>query len=196
MASLYFTYSAMNAGKSTELLQVAHNYEEQHMHVSLLSPRIDTRFGASVIKSRLGISKPATSFTPEQNLLALVTELNNASPIDCVLVDEAQFLTREQVWQLTDVVDYLNVPVMCYGLRTDAFGHTFEGSERLLALADKIVERKTICKCGRKATMVLRKDAQGRVVRAGSQIEIGDNGTYESVCRKHYKMAFYGHSDS
>lgn len=192
MASLYFTYSAMNAGKSTELLQVAHNYEEQHMHVELLSPKIDNRYGIGMISSRLGIAKPAKSFTPDDNLMEMVTHLQTDQSIDCILVDEAQFLTREQVWQLSDVVDCLGIPVMCYGLRTDAFGNTFEGSERLLALADKIVERKTICKCGRKATMVLRKDAHGEVVKSGTQIQIGDHDTYESVCRKHYKLAFFG----
>jgi thymidine kinase len=192
MASLYFTYSAMNAGKSTELLQVAHNYEEQHMHVALLSPKIDNRYGSGMISSRLGIAKPAKSFMPDDNLVVMVNRLRAEQPIDCILVDEAQFLTREQVWQLSDVVDCLGIPVMCYGLRTDAFGNTFDGSERLLALADKIVERKTICKCGRKATMVLRKDSHGDVVKSGTQIQIGDHDTYESVCRKHYKLAFFG----
>lgn len=192
MASLYFTYSAMNAGKSTELLQVAHNYEEQHMHVALLSPKIDNRYGSGMISSRLGIAKPAKSFMSDDNLVVMVNRLRAEQPIDCILVDEAQFLTREQVWQLSDVVDCLGIPVMCYGLRTDAFGNTFEGSERLLALADKIVERKTICKCGRKATMVLRKDSHGDVVKSGTQIQIGDHDTYESVCRKHYKLAFFG----
>lgn len=187
MASLHFIYSAMNAGKSTELLQVAHNYEEQGMNVLLLSPVVDNRFGANVISSRLGIQKPAINFDTNENLLSLVTDRTKETKLECILVDEAQFLTAKQVWELSDVVDRLGIAVMAYGLRTDAFANTFEGSERLLALADKIVERVTICKTHRKATMVIRRDENGNVVKSGSQIAIGDNETYESVSRARYK---------
>lgn len=186
MASLYFTYSAMNAGKSTSLLQVAYNYEEREQKVLLLTPALDTRSGEGQIHSRLGIQRQAQTFTNETDLFKLLSiELGN-TPVDCVLLDEAQFLTEVQVWQLTQIADQLNIPVMCYGIRTDAFGHAFAGSAALLAIADKLVEMKTICFCGRKATMSLRVDAEGKAVESGEQISIGGNDKYVSCCRKHW----------
>lgn len=187
MASLYFTYSAMNAGKSTSLLQVAHNYEERDQHVLLLTPAIDDRAGQGVIASRLGIERSALAFTSSTDLAALLEARHSQHAIDCVLLDEAQFLTETQVWQLTDVVDRLAIPVMCYGIRTDAFGQAFPGSAVLLAVADKVNEMKTICYCGRKATMNLRIDAEGNAVKVGEQIAIGGNDRYISCCRKHWK---------
>lgn len=189
MASLYFTYSAMNAGKSTSLLQVAHNYEERSQRVLLLTPALDTRGGVGQIHSRLGIARDALTFTNKTDLFQLVSESLSQTPLDCVLLDEAQFLTEGQVWALARVADFLNVPVMCYGIRTDAFGETFAGSAVLLAIADKLVEMKTICHCGRKATMSLRVDATGKAVGSGEQISIGGNDRYVSCCRKHWLQA-------
>lgn len=187
MASLYFTYSAMNAGKSTSLLQVAHNYEEREQKVLLLTPAIDDRAGKGMIASRLGIDRSALAFTNGTDLAALIEARHGQQPIDCVLLDEAQFLTETQVWQLTDVVDRIDIPVMCYGIRTDAFGQAFPGSAVLLAVADKVSEMKTICFCGRKATMNLRIDEKGDAVKVGEQIAIGGNDRYISCCRKHWK---------
>ncbi|WP_417687454.1 thymidine kinase [Pseudidiomarina sp.] len=187
MASLYFTYSAMNAGKSTSLLQVAHNYEEREQKVLLLTPAIDDRAGKGMIASRLGIDRSALAFTSATDLAALIEARHGQQPIDCVLLDEAQFLTETQVWQLTDVVDRVDIPVMCYGIRTDAFGQAFPGSAVLLAVADKVSEMKTICYCGRKATMNLRIDENGDAVKVGEQIAIGGNDRYISCCRKHWK---------
>lgn len=200
MASLYFTYSAMNAGKSTSLLQVAHNYEERGQKVLLLTPHLDDRAGVGKIHSRLGIGRDARSFTKQENLSELIAEIErqwreerDVKPaIDCVLMDEAQFLTAEQVWQLTQVVDIQKIPVMCYGIRTDAFGQAFEGSAVLLAVADKLAEMKTICHCGRKATMSLRVDEQGKPVTHGEQIAIGGNDKYISCCRQHWSEAMQG----
>lgn len=187
MASLYFTYSAMNAGKSTSLLQVAHNYEERDQRVLLLTPAIDDRAGKGMIASRLGIDRSALAFTSGTDLAALIEARHGQQQIDCVLIDEAQFLTEAQVWQLTDVVDRIDIPVMCYGIRTDAFGQAFPGSAVLLAVADKVSEMKTICFCGRKATMNLRIDEKGEAVKVGEQIAIGGNDRYISCCRKHWK---------
>ncbi|WP_258807478.1 thymidine kinase [Pseudidiomarina sp. CB1] len=187
MASLYFTYSAMNAGKSTSLLQVAHNYEERDQRVLLLTPAIDDRAGKGMIASRLGIDRSALAFTSGTDLAALIEARHGQQQIDCVLLDEAQFLTETQVWQLTDVVDRVDIPVMCYGIRTDAFGQAFPGSAVLLAVADKVNEMKTICFCGRKATMNLRIDENGDAVKVGEQIAIGGNDRYISCCRKHWK---------
>ncbi|MND12080.1 Thymidine kinase [compost metagenome] len=189
MAKLSFIYSSMNAGKTTELLQFAHNHSERKMNVLLLTPSIDDRSGVGVIESRIGISKQALPFEKSDNLYAVVSSLNEANKIDCVLVDEAQFLTEQQVWQLSDVVDSLDIRVQCYGLRTDAFSNTFEGSERLLAIADRLIERETVCHCGESATMVLKYNEHGEVVSVGQQIDIGGNDKYVSVCRKHYKIA-------
>ncbi|MDT7525867.1 MULTISPECIES: thymidine kinase [Pseudidiomarina] len=187
MASLYFTYSAMNAGKSTSLLQVAYNYEERDQRVLLLTPSIDDRAGAGTIASRLGIERSALGFSNSTDLAALIEARHAKQAIDCVLIDEAQFLTEAQVWQLTDVVDRVDIPVMCYGIRSDAFGQAFPGSAVLLAVADKLAEMKTICFCGRKATMNLRIDEHGNAVTKGDQIAIGGNDRYISCCRKHWK---------
>jgi thymidine kinase len=187
MAKLYFYYSAMNAGKSTLLLQSSYNYRERGMNTALFTPGIDTRGGPGRISSRIGLTAEAIAFAPGDDLNARVRAEIGRQPIACVLVDEAQFLTRQQVQQLAEVVDLLDIPVLCYGLRTDFQGNLFEGSASLLAWADDLNEIKTICHCGRKATMVLRTDAQGRVLREGAQIEIGGNERYVSVCRRHFK---------
>jgi thymidine kinase len=187
MAKLYFYYSSMNAGKSTVLLQSSYNYRERGMHTLLLAPAIDHRAGAGRIQSRIGLAADAGIFAPADNLLERIRAEHAARPLACVLVDEAQFLSREQARQLSDVVDGLDIPVLCYGLRTDFQGNLFEGSAALLAWADTLTEIKTICHCGRKATMVLRLDAAGRAVREGAQIEIGGNDRYVSVCRRHFK---------
>ena len=184
MAKLYFYYSSMNAGKSTTLLQSAHNYRERGLRPLLFTPQLDTRAGEGRIASRIGLTTEAHAFTPADDLLKL-TDTEDA--IDCVLIDEAQFLTRAQVYQLGEIADRLGIPVLAYGLRTDFQGNLFEGSQHLLAWADTLVEIKTICHCGRKATMVLRTDADGNVLREGAQVEIGGNERYISVCRKHFK---------
>lgn len=188
MAKLYFYYSAMNAGKSTILLQTSYNYRERGMHTLILLPEIDTRGEAGKVTSRIGLEADAILFNTADNLLSVVRQQHERRPIDCVLVDEAQFLTRAQVKQLSDVCDLLDIPVMTYGLRTDFQGNLFEGSETLLAWADTLNEIKTICHCGRKATMVLRIDDQGRAIKDGQQIQIGGNERYVSVCRKHFKQ--------
>ena len=184
MAKLFFYYSSMNAGKSTTLLQSAHNYRERGLRPLLFTPQLDTRAGEGRIASRIGLTTEAHAFTPADDLLKL-TDTEDA--IDCVLIDEAQFLTRAQVYQLGEIADRLGIPVLAYGLRTDFQGNLFEGSQHLLAWADTLVEIKTICHCGRKATMVLRTDADGNVLREGAQVEIGGNERYISVCRKHFK---------
>jgi thymidine kinase len=184
VAKLYFYYSSMNAGKSTTLLQSAHNYRERGLRPLLFTPQLDTRAGEGRIASRIGLTTEAHAFTPADDLLKL-TDTEDA--IDCVLIDEAQFLTRAQVYQLGEIADRLGIPVLAYGLRTDFQGNLFEGSQHLLAWADTLVEIKTICHCGRKATMVLRTDADGNVLREGAQVEIGGNERYISVCRKHFK---------
>jgi thymidine kinase len=182
----------MNAGKSTILLQSSYNYRERGMNTLLLCPAFDTRGGVGRISSRIGLDSEATTFTPGSDLVAVVAAEHERTPLACVLIDEAQFLTTAQVHQVTDVVDRLNIPVLCYGIRTDFQGNLFEGSGRLLAWADNLIEIKTICHCGRKATMVLRVDAQGRAVREGAQIEIGGNDRYVSVCRRHFKQGCAG----
>jgi thymidine kinase len=187
VAKVYFYYAAMNAGKSTVLLQSSYNYHERGMTTYLLTPAIDTRFGAGKITSRIGLEAPAHAFTPQDDLFTAVRSAHQGSPLSCVLVDEAQFLTTAQVRQLTDLADECDIPVLCYGLRTDFQGNLFEGSGALLGWADDIIEIKTICHCGRKATMVLRVDPHGRAVKEGAQVEIGGNDRYVSVCRKHYK---------
>ena len=187
MAKLYFYYSAMNAGKSTVLLQCSYNYRERGMQTLILLPEIDTRDKAGKVTSRIGLEAAAHTFTEADNLLSVVKHLHQQGRLDCVLVDEAQFLTRQQVRQLSDVCDSLDIPVMAYGLRTDFQGNLFAGSENLLAWADTLSEIKTICHCGRKATMVLRLDDRGRPIKDGSQIQIGGNERYVSVCRRHFK---------
>ena len=175
----------MNAGKSTTLLQSAHNYRERGMRPLLFTPRLDIRATEGRVTSRIGLDAEAHAFTPADDLHTIVRD--QSEPIHCVLVDEAQFLSRAQVFQLGEIADALGVPVLAYGLRTDFQGNLFEGSQHLLAWADKLVEIKTICHCGSKATMVLRTDPDGTVLREGAQVEIGGNERYVSVCRKHFK---------
>ena len=189
MAKLYFSYAAMNAGKSTGLLQVAHNYTERDMRAYLLTAKLDDRAGEGQIGSRIGLSKPAETYTEHDNLLKKVTATHATEPIGCVLVDEAQWLTTKQVWELSDVADKLRIPVMTYGLRTDFQGKLFPGSEALLAIADELREIRTICHCGRKAIMVLRKDEKGNPVGEGPQTLVGGNETYTSLCRSCWKEA-------
>lgn len=187
MAQLYFYYSAMNAGKSTSLLQSEYNYRERGMITRLLTAQIDQRYGAGRISSRIGLEKAADTFTETTDLKAWYAAFEGHT--DCILVDEAQFLTTEQVNQLSDLVDEAGVPVLCYGIRSDFLGNLFPGSARLLALADKLNELKTVCHCGRKAIMVARLDEQGQAISEGDQVEIGGNDRYVSMCRKHYKEA-------
>ena len=192
MAKLYFYYSAMNAGKTTVLLQSAHNYRERGMHPLLFTPRLDDRYSVGVIRSRIGLEAPAIAFGPSDNLFEEVRSRLAAGNVHCVLVDEAQFLSRDQVYQLTEVVDRLGIPVLCFGLRTDFQGELFDGSRYLLAWADQLEELKTICHTGRKATMVVRVDEAGYAVREGSQVEIGGNDRYVSVSRREFKEVFFG----
>jgi thymidine kinase len=189
MAKLYFYYSAMNAGKSTVLIQSNYNYQERGMRTLVFMPAIDTRAGLGRVKSRIGIEAPALVLQPNEDILAHVRYANSAQRVSCVLIDEAQFLTRGQVEQLTDIVDELRIPVLCYGLRTDFQGQLFPGSAALLALADNLIELKTICHCGRKATMNLRVGPDGRGVKEGAQVEIGGNDRYIAMCRRHFKEA-------
>jgi len=191
MAKLYFNYSAMNAGKTTILLQSAHNYRERGMNPMLFTPALDDRSDVGIIKSRIGLEAEATAFKQEDDLFEAVQNRLEDQNVHCVLVDEAQFLTREQVFQLTDVVDRLNIPVLCFGLRTDFQGELFEGSRYLLAWGDQLDELKTICHTGSKATMVVRVDDKGYALRKGSQVEIGGNERYVSVSRKEFKEVFY-----
>ena len=188
MAKLYFYYSAMNAGKSTTLLQSSYNYGERGMHTLILTPELDTRYGIGEVASRIGLKSEATSFSVSDNLFRICEKEHEKRTVHCVFVDEAQFMTKTQVHQISDVVDRLDVPALAYGLRTDFQGNLFEGSMYLLALADSIVEIKTICHCGRKATMVLRLDGDGNPVRDGDQVKIGGNESYTSVCRQHFKQ--------
>ena len=192
MAKLYFYYSAMNAGKTTVLLQSAHNYRERGMNPLLFTPALDDRYRSGVIQSRIGLEAQAVAFGREDDLFRQVGETLEDGNVHCVLVDEAQFLTRDQVFQLTEVVDRLNIPVLCFGLRTDFQGELFEGSRYLLAWADELQELKTICHTGRKATMVVRVDENGYALREGSQVEIGGNDRYISVSRKEFKDVFFG----
>jgi len=189
MSKLYFYYSAMNAGKSTVLIQSSYNYRERGMRTLLFMPALDTRAGYGRIKSRIGLEAEAIPLRAEDDLLESVRAEHASQAVACVLVDEAQFLTREQVRQATDIADLLHIPVLCYGLRTDFQGRLFPGSAELLALSDKLVELKTICHCGRKATMNLRVGPDGRAVREGAQVEIGGNDRYVAVCRRHFKEA-------
>jgi len=193
MAKLYFYYSAMNAGKTTTLLQSAYNYRERGMRTLILTPALDNRHGEDVVASRIGLKADAQRFTGEENLLSLVeADVAARGTLHCVFVDEAQFLTRAQVWQISDVVDRLNIPVLAFGLRTDFRGELFEGSQYLLAWADNLEEIKTICHTGRKATMVVRVDEHGRAVTDGPQVEIGGNERYVSVSRAEFKKISEG----
>ena len=187
MAKLYFSYSTMNAGKSTVLLQASHNYGERGMKTMLFTAELDNRSKVGNISSRIGLSEKASTFNNDDNLFYSVERRLKKDKISCVFVDEAQFLTEKQVWELSDVVEILNIPVMCFGLRTDFQGKLFEGSSSLLAIADELKEIKTICHCGKKANMVVRVDSNGKVLKEGAQIEIGGNEKYISLCRKHWK---------
>lgn len=187
MAKLYFHYSTMNAGKSTLLLQAAYNYRERGMDTLLMTASLDDRAGAGKIGSRIGISAEADVFSVQTDLLAHIGAAAKHRDFACVFVDEAQFLTRDQVWQLARVVDDLGLPVMCYGLRVDFRGELFPGSAALLALADEMREVRTICHCGKKATMVIRQNADGTPAIDGAQVQIGGNETYVSLCRRHWR---------
>ena len=193
MAKLYFYYSAMNAGKTTTLLQSAHNYHERGMRTLILTPKLDNRYGEGTVASRIGLSARGRIFERDDVLDELVeADIAARGRLHCVLVDEAQFLSRTQVWQITEIVDRLDIPVLAYGLRTDFRGELFEGSQYLLAWADSLTEIKTICHTGRKATMVVRVDEQGRAVTDGPQVEIGGNERYVSVSRPEFKKIAAG----
>ncbi|MGR3759991.1 thymidine kinase [Roseobacteraceae bacterium NS-SX3] len=192
MAKLYFNYSTMNAGKSTVLLQASHNYRENGMETYLLTARLDDRAGKGMIASRIGISAEADVFAAEDDLFARIGARLDKGPVAAVFVDEAQFLIPDQVWQLARAVDDLGVPVLCYGLRVDFQGNLFPGSATLLALADEMREVRTICRCGKKATMVIRQDADGRALTEGDQVQIGGNETYVPLCRRHWREAVGG----
>ncbi|MEM8555036.1 MAG: thymidine kinase [Pseudomonadota bacterium] len=189
MAKLYFHYSTMNAGKSTALLQADYNYRERGMDTYRLIASFDDRAGEGRIGSRIGISEPADTFGVDRDLFQAIEDRLATGPCSCVFIDEAQFLTPEQVWQLARAVDDLGVPVMCYGLRVDFRGELFPGSARLLALADEMREVRTICWCGKKATMVVRMDVEGNALQDGAQVQVGGNERYVSLCRRHWREA-------
>jgi len=189
MAKLYFNYSTMNAGKSTLLLQASYNYIERGMQTYLLTANFDDRAGKGKIASRIGIEAEADTYTQSDDLFAKIATRLDEGPCACVMVDEAQWMTRDQVWQLARAVDDLGVPVMCYGLRVDFRGELFPGSAALLALADEMREVRTICHCGKKATMVIRVNEAGEALTEGAQIEVGGNDRYVSLCRRHYREA-------
>jgi len=195
MAKLYFYYSSMNAGKSTALLQSSYNYRERGMNTLVLAPKLDNRFAVGKVTSRIGLQTDATTFTSEDDMSQVIGDCFKEQPFNCVLIDEAQFLTREQVFQLGKVTDDMNIPVLAYGLRTDFQGEPFEGSKYLLAWSDNLKELKAICHCGSKATMVLRHDKDGNVINEGSQVEIGGNDRYISVCRRHFNEGFFGNKN-
>ncbi len=190
MAKLYFYYSSMNAGKTTALLQSSYNYRERGMNTLVLAPQLDDRYGVGKVCSRIGLETEAITFGQGDDLLKIVSDTIEDEPLHCVLIDEAQFLTKDQVFQLGEVTDRLNIPVLAYGLRTDFQGEPFEGSKYLLAWSDNLKELKAICDCGNKATMVIRLDENGKTVTEGSQVEIGGNDRYVSMCRKHFKEKF------
>lgn len=189
MAKLYFHYSTMNAGKSTLLLQASYNYVERGMQTYMLTANFDDRAGTGRIGSRIGIGADADTFAPKTDLFSKIRARLNSRPCACVFIDEAQFLSADQVWQLARAVDDLKVPVMCYGLRVDFQGKLFPGSAALLALADEMREIRTICHCGKKATMVVRQDEHGNVLKDGAQVQVGGNETYVSLCRVHWRQA-------
>ena len=186
MAKLYFNYSSMNAGKSTMLLQANHNYQERGMSTIIYTSSVDDRYGKKEIVSRIGLKAESNIFSSDTNIYKEVINFNKDKKVDCVLIDEAQFLSKDQVAQLGQIVDNLDIPVLTFGIRTDFKGNLFEGSEYLLAWADNLKEIKTVCHCGRKATMVLRLDKNGNVIEEGDQIEVGGNEKYVSICRKHF----------
>ena len=187
MAKLHFYYSTMNAGKSTVLLQSDYNYRERGMSTLLFAPKFDNRYGVGKITSRIGLQAKAQLFNAETNFLNIVTLAHSQNKLHCILVDEAQFLTKAQVYQLTEIVDQLHIPLLAYGLRNDFQAEPFEGSKYLLTWADSLIEIKTICHCGKKANHVLRLDGNGQVVSDGNQVQIGGNDSYVSVCRQHFK---------
>ncbi|AXV15924.1 thymidine kinase [Neorhizobium sp. SOG26] len=187
MAKLYFHYATMNAGKSTMLLQASYNYQERGMRTAIFTAALDDRAGQGKVASRIGLSSDAIPFSSSDDLFETIKEMHMREPLACVFVDEAQFLTSEQVWQLARVSDHVGIPVMAYGLRTDFQGKLFPGSLELLAIADELREVRTICFCGRKATMVVRLDAEGNLVREGAQVEVGGNEKYVSLCRRHWE---------
>lgn len=187
MAKLYFNYSAMNAGKSTVLLQASHNYRERGMNTLLLTAALDDRMGAGKIGSRIGLEADADTFARGDDLFGRIEAVHENKQLSCILVDEAQFLEEDQVWQLCRVADRMGIPVMCFGLRTDFQGKLFPGSSALLALADSLREIRTICWCGRKATMVVRLDQDGHVLAEGDQVAIGGEESYVSLCRRHWE---------
>ncbi|MDA9670632.1 thymidine kinase [Paracoccaceae bacterium] len=189
MAKLYFQYSTMNAGKSTLLLQASHNYHERGMKTYLITAGFDKRVGDGKIGSRIGIASDADTFDHKENMFQKIESRLRKGPCSCVFIDEAQFLSEDQVWELARVVDDLKVPVMCYGLRVDFQGKLFPGSAALLALADEMREIRTICHCGKKATMVIRQDENGDAIKDGAQVQIGGNETYISLCRLHWREA-------
>ncbi len=189
MAKLYFHFSTMNAGKSTLLLQASHNYREGGMETCLITAQFDNRAGEGRIGSRIGIGEAADTFAPGEDMFAKLQARLAKGPVACVFIDEAQFLSKEQVWQLARAVDDLKLPVMCYGLRVDFQGNLFPGSAALLAWADEMREVRTICHCGKKATMVIRRGPDGRALKDGDQVVIGGNETYQSLCRKHWREA-------
>ncbi|MDN3699824.1 thymidine kinase [Vibrio artabrorum] len=189
MAQMYFYYSAMNAGKSTTLLQSSFNYRERGMTPVIFTAALDDRYGIGKVSSRIGLQSEAQLFKNDTDMFEAIQTLNEEEKRHCVLIDECQFLSKEQVYQLTEVVDKLHIPVLCYGLRTDFLGELFEGSRYLLSWADKLVELKTICHCGRKANMVIRTDEHGVAIAEGDQVAIGGNDQYVSACRLHYKEA-------
>ena len=189
MAKLYFNYSTMNAGKSTVLLQAAHNYRERGMVPYLMTAQLDNRAGEGRIASRIGIGQDADTYHSDENLYDKLTRRLAEGLCACIFIDEAHFLSDAQVWDLARAVDDLGVPVMCYGLRVDFLGQLFPGSAALLALSDEMREIRTICHCGKKATMVVRKDSDGNVVRSGEQVQIGGNESYVSLCRRHWRIA-------
>ncbi|MCV0386123.1 MAG: thymidine kinase [Nitrobacter sp.] len=188
MARLYFYYASMNAGKSSTLLQADFNYRERGMRTQLWTAQLDTR-SEGMVRSRIGLEADAWLYRPDTDLWLEIGQAHREQPLDCVLVDEAQFLTRDQVWQLARLADEAGIPIVCYGLRTDFQGELFPGSAALLGIADKLVELKGVCHCGRKATMNLRVDGEGRAVQAGEQTEIGGNDRYVALCRKHFVAA-------
>jgi len=192
MAKLYFYYASMNAGKSTTLLQADFNYRERGMATMLWTAKVDDRDRVGWIHSRIGLGEPGRVFEPGMDMFAEIAARVDERPLACILIDEAQFLTRDQVLQLCRVCDELGVPVLCYGLRTDFQGELFEGSAALLGLADTLVELKAVCECGAKATMNMRIDAAGRPVNEGEQTAIGGNDRYVALCRKHFMARWRG----
>ena len=187
MAKVHFFYSTMNAGKSTALLQSNYNYNERGMDTLLFLPKVDADANKNKIHSRIGLIADAISVDTSFNFFEYVKNLKNEKKVDAILIDEVQFLTKDQVRQICKISDTLNIPSMCYGIRTDFRGELFEGSSELLALADNLIELKTVCDCGRKATMVVRLDESGKVITAGEKIQIGGNDTYKVYCRKHFR---------